>query len=214
VPAAGFGAFPEQISRRLPPGILRLHSPVAQVAAGRVDGEAARAVVVATAPPAAGRLLPGLPVPAMNGVTTHYYLAPEAPVTEPAIALDGERSGPVANALELTSAAPSYAPGRHLVQASVVRGDAGEPAVRAHLARIYGADTAGWQHVTTYAIPDGVPDQRPPQGRLRKPVRLEPGLYVCGDHRDSGSLQGALVSGRRAAHAVLEDLGHPTRSSS
>jgi predicted NAD/FAD-dependent oxidoreductase len=33
------------------------------------------------------------------------------------------------------------------------------------------------------------------------------GLYVCGDHRDTASIQGALVSGARAAHAVLADLG-------
>jgi hypothetical protein len=33
------------------------------------------------------------------------------------------------------------------------------------------------------------------------------GLYVCGDHRDTSSIQGALVSGRRAARAVLADLG-------
>ncbi|MDF2740823.1 MAG: hypothetical protein K0S88_2191, partial [Actinomycetia bacterium] len=32
------------------------------------------------------------------------------------------------------------------------------------------------------------------------------GLYVCGDHRDNASINGALVSGRRTADAVLEDL--------
>ena len=209
VPAAGMGAIPAQLAGRLPAGTVRLSTPVTAVRAGRVDADVsltARAVVVATAPPAAAQLLPGLDVPAMNGVTTHYYLAPEPPAGASAIALDAEASGPVVNALELTSAAPSYAPGRHLVQASVVSGDAGEPAVRAHLARIYGVDTSAWEHVRCYAIADGVPDQRPPMGRFRRSVRLEPGLYVCGDHRDSGSLQGALVSGRRAATAVLEEL--------
>jgi predicted NAD/FAD-dependent oxidoreductase len=34
-------------------------------------------------------------------------------------------------------------------------------------------------------------------------VRLASGLFVCGDHRDTASIQGALVSGRRAAEAVL-----------
>jgi predicted NAD/FAD-dependent oxidoreductase len=29
------------------------------------------------------------------------------------------------------------------------------------------------------------------------------GLWVCGDHRDTGSIQGALVSGRRCADAIL-----------
>ena len=46
----------------------------------------------------------------------------------------------------------------------------------------------------------------PPAGqRLARPVRLEPGRYVCGDHRDTPSIQGALGSGRRAASAVLAD---------
>jgi hypothetical protein len=36
-------------------------------------------------------------------------------------------------------------------------------------------------------------------------VRVQPGLYVCGDHRDNASIQGATVSERRAAEAVLED---------
>ena len=37
-------------------------------------------------------------------------------------------------------------------------------------------------------------------------VRWQPDLYVCGDHRDNASIQGAMVSGRRAAEAVIEDL--------
>jgi hypothetical protein len=32
---------------------------------------------------------------------------------------------------------------------------------------------------------------------------VSPGLFVCGDHRDTASIQGALVSGRRAAGAVM-----------
>jgi hypothetical protein len=31
-------------------------------------------------------------------------------------------------------------------------------------------------------------------------------VYVAGDHRDTSSIQGALVSGRRCAAAVLADL--------
>ena len=34
------------------------------------------------------------------------------------------------------------------------------------------------------------------------PCGCATGLFVCGDHRDTGSLQGALYSGRRAAAAV------------
>lgn len=38
-------------------------------------------------------------------------------------------------------------------------------------------------------------------------MRLLAGLYVCGDHRDTSTVQGALFSGRRAAEAILTDLG-------
>jgi len=36
---------------------------------------------------------------------------------------------------------------------------------------------------------------------------LGDGLFVAGDHRDTASLQGAMVSGRRAARAVLRGIG-------
>lgn len=206
VPAAGMAALPAQLAERLPAGVLQLDTPVTRVAAGRLDDRSVRAVVVATDPAAAVRLLPGLALPPLLDVTTHYHLAPDPPVPEPAIVLDGEAAGPVANSVVLTNAAPSYAPGRHLVSSSVVSGDASEPAVRAHLSRLYDVDTSQWQHVARYDVRGALPSQAPPVGRLRKAVRLEPGLYVAGDHRDSASIQGALVSGRRAALAVLADL--------
>ena len=207
VPAGGMQRIPEQLAAGLD---VRLHAPVRSVRAGSVavDGRVLtpRATVVAAAAPDAGTLLPGLDVPPQRSVVTHYHLAPEPPVADPAIVLDGEASGPVANTVVLTNAAPSYAPGRHLVSSSVVSGDASEAAVRSHLARLYGVDTARWEHVARYDVQAALPSQAPPMGRFRKTVRLEPGLYVCGDHRDSASIQGALVSGRRAAEAVLADL--------
>ena len=33
------------------------------------------------------------------------------------------------------------------------------------------------------------------------------GLYVCGDHRATPSIQGAMESGRLAAEALLQELG-------
>jgi phytoene dehydrogenase-like protein len=204
VPVGGMGAIPAQLASGLD---VRLGHLVTTVRPYEVDGRPARAVVVATSAPAAAALLPGLVVPPTRSVTTHYHLAPEPPVTEPAIVLDGEGSGPVTNTVVLTNAAPSYAPGRHLVSSSTVSGDASEAAVRQHLSRLYGVDTSTWEHVQTYEVHDALPRQDPPMGRFRKAVRLEAGLYVCGDHRDSASLQGALVSGRRAATAVLAELG-------
>jgi len=198
VPAAGMQAIPSQLVDRLPEGVLRLGSQIDRLPAG---------IVVLAADPVTAAGLLDTPPPAMHGVVTHYHLADEPPVTDAAIVLDGEHSGPVVNTVVLTNAAPSYAPGRVLVSSSVVSGEASEPAVRAHLARLYGVDTARWDHVARYDVPAALPSMDPPMGRFRAPVRLSERLFLAGDWRDSASLQGALVSGRRAADAVLKELG-------
>lgn len=117
-------------------------------------------------------------------------------------------SGPLANTAVVSHAAASYAPaGRALVQASVVLPNpAGETEVRRHAAALLGADPSGWQELARHEVPRALPPATPPHD-LRRPTRVAPGLHVCGDHRDSPSIQGALVSGDRGAWGVLADLG-------
>lgn len=106
-------------------------------------------------------------------------------------------------------AAPGYAPpGRHLVATTApAEAEPSEAAIRGHLAVLYGQPTGNWEHLQTVRAEPGLVAAPPPQGNLRKPVRLTGTLFIAGDHRDTPSLQGALVSGRRAARAVLGELG-------
>jgi predicted NAD/FAD-dependent oxidoreductase len=54
------------------------------------------------------------------------------------------------------------------------------------------------------AVPRALPDESPAARRLRPAsARLASGLFICGDHCASGSINGALASGRRAAAAVM-----------
>ncbi|MET8199620.1 NAD(P)/FAD-dependent oxidoreductase [Micromonospora taraxaci] len=212
LPAEGMAALPRAIADPLPADLLDLDTPVAEVAPGRVRTQAGdircRAVVVAVDPPAAPALLPAVTTVRMHSYTTYYHSAPEPPLTEPILLVDGDRREIVANTVVLSNAAPTYAPaGRHLIATSVVGPTAPpEPTIRAELTRLYGQSTADWTHLTTVAVPQALPAAPPPQGRLRKPVSIGEGLFVAGDHRDSPSIQGALASGWRAAGAVLEEL--------
>jgi phytoene dehydrogenase-like protein len=220
LPAGGMGAIPDQLAGGLPPDQVRLGRRVTAVgddgltlAGGeRLD---AWAVVIATDGPTASGLLGGEPpAPASVAASCLYFAADRAPVDEPVIVLDGDGEGPVNNLCVPSSVAPTYAPaGAALVSATVLarpglpRGPDLEAAVLAQLADWFGSGVVAWRHLKTYHIPHAQPAQ--PPGALdppERPVRLRPGRYLCGDHRDNASINGALASGRRTADAVAEDL--------
>jgi glycine/D-amino acid oxidase-like deaminating enzyme len=210
VPELGMQAIPDQLAAGLD---VRTHVPVRAVDATTVttdDGAlTARAVVVATDPATAGRLLPGLEVPAMRSGSTWWHLAdvPGAALTDgrPVLVVDPHRRGPLVNSVVVSSAAASYSPGRALVASTAIGTGHDERDVRAHLALLHGVDATGWETVAVHALPMTVPAV--PVG---SPLRRAPrhgAVYVAGDHRDTASIQGALVSGRRVATALLRD--HP-----
>jgi phytoene dehydrogenase-like protein len=216
LPARGMGRLATALAERLAPQTVRYGARVERVDETGVtlaSGErvAARATVVAVEGPEAARLLGAAPPPPGRGVTCLYFAADRAPVREPLLVLDGEGTGPVNNLCVPSVVAPGYAPdGMALVSASVLglpaAGDAElERAVRTQLGRWFGGEVEGWRHLRTYRIAHALPDQRPELlDPVERPARVRPGLFVCGDGRDSGSLQGALASGRRAAEALAQ----------
>jgi hypothetical protein len=208
LPRHGIQAVPEQLASALPPGTIRLQTPVSELTSEGVvlaDGSErpADAVVVATGADAAASLLPGLNVPATRTLTTLYHAAPAPPLAEPTLLVDTERE--VLHTSVLSEITPGYASdGRALVSTSVLgAGHAGlEAAVRGRLAVLYQTDTAGWEHLSTCTVEGALPAILPPYPLIRG-SRVGPGRYVCGDHRATGSVQGALASGTRAAREIL-----------
>jgi hypothetical protein len=86
------------------------------------------------------------------------------------------------------------------------RGIPGDAEVLAHLSGIYGVPVSDWELLARHDMPEALPAQPPPLV-VRKPVRVSESVLVCGDHRDTASLQGALVSGQRTAQGLVEALG-------
>lgn len=211
LPASGIGAVPAQLAAALPPKCLRLETPVAAVTDEGValadGGEVpAAAVVVATGPREAAGLVEAIPVPATRTVTTYYHVAGRTPLGEPAIIVDETMR--ILNTAVLSDVCPEYSPDhRALISTSVLGSseERGDEPVAEVLAEIYGADTAGWQLLATYHVPDALPAMEPPWP-LTRTTRLGGARYVCGDHRATGSVQGAMASGARAAREVAADL--------
>ncbi|MGB2627746.1 MAG: NAD(P)/FAD-dependent oxidoreductase [Candidatus Acidiferrum sp.] len=217
LPAKGMGSIPAQLAEKLPAGSIRLNSHVDSLHENELTltgGEtlSARAIVIAAEGPAAAHLV-GEVEPASRSVTCFYYSAAEPPVREPILVLNGDGAGPVNNFSVISEVASSYAPsGKHLISVTVLGTQALTEVqlggfIIAQMKNWFGKVASSWQLLRSYRIAHAQPQQFP--GALepsQRPVRTRPGVYVCGDHRDNASINGAMASGRRAAEAVISDL--------
>jgi glycine/D-amino acid oxidase-like deaminating enzyme len=226
LPALGMQALPNQLSLGLEHPVqhgVDVLGVVRSVGDGvRIftdGGEvAARAVVVATDPVNASSLL-GLGTPTMRGMATWWFSTDIPPTTmkAPFVNPVGPSAGPISHAVVVSNIATRYSPpGRHLVAAcsiAVPGTDAGtesEADVRAQLGQIFRTDATAWGLVTRHVRSAALPVSRPPF-ILGREVDLGDGLFVAGDHREAPGIPGAMRSGRRAAAAVLEELGQPAK---
>ena len=211
VPAGGMEAIPLQLAEHLG-GRITMNAQVVRVDPRSVtlaDGTVVSGdvVVVATPSNVTGTLLGGPAPSAMNPVTTWWY-ATDEPLKAGATLIVYQRQGPLVNTLEMTSAAPSYAPpGKHLVAASALGLHAGvddEQTVRTRLAQLHDTPTRSWSLISRSLVPYALPSFRPPAD-LVGPQSMND-VLVAGDGFATPSTQGAMASGERAGRAALQRL--------
>ncbi len=220
VPAEGMAAIPRQLAERLPDGMIRLSTTVASLDGRQVrltDGTALAAnhVVIATESNAAARLLSldELATPWRTN-TTFYYAADHAPDDRKLLMLRGDETGPVQTAVVLSNVASEYAPkGKSLLSVSVGEGvstenlDTVDQSIRRQLAEWFGVDVDSWTRLRIYEVPYALPcgSMETITASVDAPSLGGPsGVYVCGDHRETPSIQGAMNSGLRVADAILQ----------
>jgi hypothetical protein len=223
LPAGGMSTIPELLAAALPEGTVRTDVTAVAVTTNTVTTRdhgtlACRAVVVATGATDAGVLLPGLRVPDFHPMTVLHHVIDEALPLPPSLVVDGDaaRQGPVSHSWAASAVDPARArPGRTGLFTSVVLGAAAaqplaalEEASRAQLATLHGVPARRWSLLAAHHDAQAVPAMPAPHD-MRRPVRVLAGLYVCGEHRDTSTAQGALVSGRRAAGELLRDFKLP-----
>ena len=186
-------------------------------------------VIVATDPPSAARLLQGvegvnaeaLLIPEARGSLTLYFgIDGTPPVKDPILILNGENNieadkpSPVLHKINNvcfpSQISRAYAPeGKTLASVTVIGTAVGaedsevETAVRAQLLQWWGDQVDQWKLLKIYRIPYAQPAQTPPYAILGQPVQLTDNLFICGDHRGTATLNGAIESGRYAARSAL-----------
>jgi phytoene dehydrogenase-like protein len=235
LPADGMAAIPRQLADRLPRGSLQLQRTVQRWEPQRLtlsDGSSlgAKQTVIATEANAAARLLGDAAGAARlqldqrpwHGTVCIYFAAPRQPPVGSYLTLCGDDDqGPINHLAVLSAAAPEYAPpGRSLVSVTLRDGSlAADPSrlddalleqTRQQLRRWFGAEVDDWQWLRSYAVPCALPSQGvkdlEPVVRTVEPLGSS-GPVICGDHRETSSIQGAMNSGTRAAEAICRRLG-------
>lgn len=207
LPDAGIRALPELLANRLALGTIEYGTRVQSVDTNEVRTEDGRiyrpaAVVLAVDPWSAAHILGEAgPQVEARGTTCLYFAGQRAPIDEPALVVNADQGGPINNWCVVSNVAPSYAPpGAVLISASTVgdlADDALEEAVRDQFAGWFGVAARTWRLLRTYHLPQSLP------GVMRQSARLPQGVWACGDYLAAATLEGAVLSGDRAAAGVL-----------
>jgi predicted NAD/FAD-dependent oxidoreductase len=110
----------------------------------------------------------------------------------------------------LTDASPDYSPdGRALISVSVLGLHLEQDLpgkVQQELMGWFGDCVEEWSHLRTDLIPEALPEQAPSAQKDKAGFIQQNGIYVCGDHVTSASIEGAVISGKRVAEAILKRL--------
>lgn len=218
LPARGMGEIPLQIARRLPSETIRINAVVAavnQTSVVLVGGEEIRGrqVVVATQASQTSLLVPDFKAqdPGWRSVTNLYYRAPQSPLSEAIIALNTSGEGLVNNLCVPSDIAPTYAPpGQSLISVSILGfHDEHElpELIKKELTAWFGEQVEEWSHLRTDLIKQALPEQLPETHSAESLGFLQiDGVWICGDHVCSASIEGAIISGTRTAAAIKEAL--------
>lgn len=223
LPAGGMGEIPRQMLASLPSSVdLKLNCRVKSVDGNFITTEnelyTPTVTIVATEGPEAARLLTGVKSPASRGSICLYFTSNRPPpISKPVLILNGEKNGPVNNMFFPAQVAGTYAPaGKTLISTTIVGDELGksdkelENAVKEQLRGWYNDFVDEWKLLRVYRIPHSQPAQAG-DFVFDKGVKVQNGLYVCGDHRNSPTLHGAILSGRTAAKEALSYLNERSK---
>jgi len=203
VPHLGVQALPNLLGEGLD---IRTESRVQRIKSGEVQTSEERlsadVVLIATNEVSAASLL-DQPAPSMNKSVTWYHSVPAGEIKSNHLRLDP--ADVFVNSVAISNVAPSYAPvGRTLISSTALDVIPSSE-VLTRVGALWGVDPKSLEYVQHFELTQSLPKHLPGKP-LISPSRVRENIYIAGDHRATPSQQGALLSGRLAAEAIIADL--------
>jgi predicted NAD/FAD-dependent oxidoreductase len=203
VPHLGVQALPNLLGEGLD---IRTESRVQRIKSGEVQTSEERlsadVVLIATNEVSAASLL-DQPAPSMNKSVTWYHSVPAGEIKSNHLRLDP--ADVFVNSVAISNVAPSYAPAGRTLISSTALDVIPSSEVLTRVGALWGVDPKSLEYVQHFEITQSLPKHLPGKP-LISPSRVREYIYIAGDHRATPSQQGALLSGRLAAEAIIADL--------
>jgi len=203
VPHLGVQALPNLLGEGLD---IRTESRVQRIKSGEVQTSEERlsadVVLIATNEVSAASLL-DQPAPSMNKSVTWYHSVPAGEIKSNHLRLDP--ADVFVNSVAISNVAPSYAPVGRILISSTALDVIPSSEVLTRVGALWGVDPKSLEYVQHFELTQSLPKHLPGKP-LISPSRVRENIYIAGDHRATPSQQGALLSGRLAAEAIIADL--------
>ncbi len=219
LPTHGMGDIPRQLASKIPQAAIRMNSKVASIDGTIVslaDGSEiiGRKVVIATSQPAFEQLQGLASSQVSIGESCLYFAGDwQPPFRDPFLVLNGDGKGPINNIAFPSLVAPSYSESGKTLIAVVVLGpkylgkDDLENQVRSQCHEWFGNAVKEWDHLHTYHIEHALSNQEPPTpDPYVLPAPIRENVRACGEHQSLPGIQWALLSGRKTAEIIVNEL--------
>lgn len=227
VPAEGMAAIPRQLAAAAADAGATIQTGEAvtelkqkrrhAVVVTDTDRRAVDAVVVATAPRTAARLTSceSIPTDGVGCVTQHYRLPDGEDLgTGTRLLLNAGDTAPN-TVVPMSTVAPEYAPGDAVLLNATFLGEAAMDTDSQQLATQTRETLSAWYPKRSFDGLEPLRTDRIPFAQFAQPPGIHESLpavrdggrrtYLAGEYTEWSSIQGAMESGRKAAHAVLDD---------
>lgn len=210
LPAGGMNAVAVNLALPIPSENIRFGLAVESIQNGRVflsDGSVVHpsATIVAVDARSAAKLVPKQDDDAFRSVTTAYFAAESAPWSQRLLALNSSGKGWINHLAVLSVIQPSYATRqRHLVSVSGIKPlptmsvAQAQSGLQSELVELLGKETLAWELLCMYQVDRALPV------RFARQQYQSDGLIFAGDYLENPSIQGAMLSGEKAAKMALQ----------
>ncbi|HBH22290.1 MAG TPA: amine oxidase [Cytophagales bacterium] len=217
IPKGGIHKIPMYLHKKLERTEIKFNTKISKLGFNYIVTDQGKqydydALIIATQP---DELLPGMKEQFGGYQYTHnlYFSSSTFPFTKPKIALIEKKGALINNFCDLSALHSSFAPAdQHLISVTVVddqglKEEALIDGVKQELSAIIGVGLSDLKFIRQYNINNALPivddikmDMQPSASKIQDQI------YLAGDYLLNGSLNAAIVSGRNAASAVINQL--------